>query len=84
MTASHVALIVALQYRESARLTPLPGLATAALIALGAMEGPALALGLNGTPFALSAMTGYMALSLWMITSGLVLLGFGRRQSIAA
>ena len=40
LTASHVALIVALQYRESARLTPLPGLATAALIALGAMEGP--------------------------------------------
>ena len=80
LTAFHVALIAVLQLRERARVTPLIGIASAALLTLGAMEGPALALGLNGTPYALAAIAGYLALTLWMILSGVGLL----RQSTPA
>jgi hypothetical protein len=74
LTALHVGLIAALQHREAARLTTLTGAATTALIALGGMEGPALAMGLDGTAFGLAAIAGYLGLSLWMILSGAALL----------
>ncbi len=73
LTAGHVALIGAMQRREAMRWAAGLALATTALIGLGAMEGPVLALGGNGQIMALSAVAGYMALSLWMIWSGLSL-----------
>ena len=74
LTAFHVALMAALQHRERARKTALIGAVSTAFIALGAMEGPALALGLNGATFGLSAIAGYLGLSLWLIVSGAGLL----------
>jgi hypothetical protein len=74
LTAFHVGLIATLQLREGARTTAFVGTVTTALIALGAMEGPALALGLNGTAFGLSAIGGYLGLSLWLILSGAAIL----------
>ena len=79
LTAGHVALVGAMQRREGTH--PISrlgvsklGFGTAALIGVGALEGPALALGLPGQVMALSAVAGYMALSLWMILSGSALL----------
>lgn len=80
LTAFHVALISLIQHREGARLTCLIGAATTLLIALGGMEGPALALGLNGTAFGLAAIAGYLFLSLWLVISGVALLRSGAVQ----
>ena len=73
LTAGHVALIGLLQWGERRRIAAGLALAVTALIGFGAMEGPALAMGAAGTIFALSAMVGYMALSLWMVVSGVSL-----------
>jgi hypothetical protein len=74
LTAFHVALIAQIQQREGTRLLAATGAITTLLIALGGMEGPALALGLNGTAFGLAAIAGYLCLSLWLVLSGLSLL----------
>ncbi len=74
LMAGHVALIARMQHREGSGLSAAPGALTATLIGVGAFEGPALALGLPGTPFGLSAIAGYLMLTLWMITSGLMML----------
>lgn len=73
LTAGHVALMGGMQRREGMRWAAGLALATATLIGLGAMEGPVLALGGNAQVLALSAVAGYLALSLWMIWSGLAL-----------
>ena len=73
-TAAHVGLMAALHRREGARRLALIGTVTAILITLGSFETPALALGLAGEPFALTAIAGYLALTLWLILAGIALL----------
>ncbi len=74
LMAGHIGLIAAMQGREAARLTAATGALSAALIGFGAFEGPALALGLNGEVFGLSAIAGFLVLTVWMIASGFALL----------
>ena len=80
LTAGHVALVGVMQRREGMRWAAGLALATTVMIGLGAMEGPVLVLGGNGQILALSAVAGYLALSMWMVWSGLVMITkrFGR------
>jgi Domain of unknown function (DUF4386) len=80
MTALHVTLMAALQSGEARRKTALLGGLTAGAITIGAMEGIALSLGADGTPFGLTAVAGYILLTVWMIASGISLLPHGLRQ----
>lgn len=73
-TAFHVGLMAAIHRREGRRALALTGTATAALITTGSFETPALALGLGGEAFALTAIAGYLALTLWLILAGITLL----------
>jgi hypothetical protein len=74
LMAGHIGLIAAMQRREGAPLTAATGALTAALIGFGAFEGPALAMGANGEVFGLSAIAGFLVLTVWMIASGVALL----------
>jgi hypothetical protein len=56
------------------QLRRLLGAVTAVLITGGAFEGVALSLSLPGSPFGLSAIAGYLTLSLWLVWTGLSLL----------
>lgn len=72
-TAFHVGLMAAIHRREQRRALAVTGAVTAALITIGSFETPALALGLSGDPFAMAAIAGYLALTLWLILAGLAL-----------
>ncbi len=74
LTAGHVALMALIQRREATRILPALGALAALMIGLGAFEGPALALGLGGAALGLSAMLGYVVLSLWLAASGAAML----------
>lgn len=63
-----------LQWRESARLTSAIGFITAILIALGSGEGLALATGSIGRAFGAFTISGFLALTLWMIATGIGLI----------
>lgn len=69
-TALHVGLMAAIHRGEGHRALPIAGGLTAALITMGSFETPALALGLSGELFALAAIAGYLALTLWLILAG--------------
>lgn len=69
LTALHVGLVAMIQRGEAARKTALLGFATAATITVGAFEGVALAIGLDGSGFGMVAVAGYLGLTLWMIGS---------------
>lgn len=73
-TAFHVGLMAAIHRGEGHRALPMAGGLTAALITLGSFETPALALGLSGDLFALAAIAGYLALTVWLILAGLSLM----------
>lgn len=73
-TALHVGLMAAIHRREGHRALAATGAATTALITLGSFETPALALHLSGDPFAMAAIAGYLALTLWLILAGITLL----------
>ena len=69
LTAAHVTVIGLMQVREGARKTAVLGLGIAALIGFGAFEGLAMALHMDGKAFGLMAMSGYIALTAWLIAS---------------
>jgi hypothetical protein len=69
LTAGHIALISLMQQREGARKTAMLGLVISTLIGLGAFEGLAMALQLNGAALGLMAMVGYIALTAWLLAS---------------
>lgn len=69
LTAAHVTVISLMQGREGARKTAGLGFVIAALMGLGAFEGLAMALQLNGNVFGLMSMFGYIALTAWLIAS---------------
>jgi hypothetical protein len=73
LTAAHVAAVALMQAREAQRGLSILGGVTAAGITLGAYEGVALALGLDGTVFSLGAVAGYLLLTVWLAWSGAVL-----------
>lgn len=73
LTALHVGVMAAMQAREG-RFAGWLGTVTAALILGGAQEGVALAVGLPGGAFGMMAVAGYLALTVWMIASGVGLL----------
>jgi len=68
-TAAHVTVISLMRRRGGARQAAILGLGIAALIGLGAFEGLAMALQLNGNIFGLMSMTGYIALTAWRVIS---------------
>ncbi len=74
LTSLFVLLLSLLQWRERARLSAAIGFAAAATIALGTGEGLALALGAPGDAFALATITGFLALTAWLLATGAGLL----------
>lgn len=69
LTALHVALVAAIQRGEGARIVSALGQATAGAITLGAFEGVALSIGVDGAVFGMLAIAGYLGLTLWMLGS---------------
>lgn len=84
LTALHVGLIAAMQLKEGRRITAALGSVTTAVLTLGAYEGVALAIGADGAALGLAAVTGYLALTLWLILSGLGLILPAMRRSALA
>jgi hypothetical protein len=74
LTAAHVAVMALIQAREAQRGLAILGGVTAAGITLGAYEGVALALGLDGTVFSLGAIAAYLLLTVGLAWSGVALL----------
>lgn len=74
MTALFAGLIAALQWQEEARRTAWLGCATALIMAVGAHEGLALALGAEGNLFSSMTIFGFAGLTLWLIATGAGLL----------
>lgn len=74
LTAFHVGLIAVLQLKEGRRVTAALGALTTVVLTVGAYEGVALAIGADGAALGMAAVTGYLALTLWLILSGLGLI----------
>lgn len=74
LTALFAGLLALLQLGEGRRLTGGLGLATAALLAVGTGEGLTIALGRDGSLFALFTIAGFLALTAWLIATGALLL----------
>jgi hypothetical protein len=73
-----VLALSALQWRRGLRLTGGIGVLTAVATGIGTTEGLALALGRDGDLFSVFTIAGFLALWLWLILTGLGLLGVGR------
>ncbi len=67
--------MVGLQWRQGRYLTGGIGFVTAITIGIGTTEGLAIALGREGDLFSLFTISGFLGLSLWLILTGLGLLG---------
>lgn len=78
LTAAYVAVMALIQAREGQRGLAILGGVTAAGITLGAYEGVALALGMDGTVFSFGAIAGYLLLTAWLAWSGIALLRSAR------
>lgn len=74
LTALFAGLIALLQHGEGHRATAGFGFATAALLTLGTGEGLMLAAGQDGSLFAVGTITGFLALTVWLIATGMLLL----------
>ncbi|CAN5885668.1 hypothetical protein BH11PSE1_BH11PSE1_13770 [soil metagenome] len=74
LTAAFVLQVALLQRAERRTVAGLLGLTTTALLLTGAAEGPAIALGVSGDAFALTTIAGFLALTLWLIATGVGLL----------
>jgi Domain of unknown function (DUF4386) len=74
LTALFAGLLAALQLGEGHRATAGFGFATAALLTLGTGEGLMLALGQDGSLFAVGTIAGFLALTVWLIATGTLLL----------
>lgn len=79
LTALFVLLLSRIQWQEANRVTAWVGYVTTLLIVLGTTEGVAIALGRSGEVFGLITIAGFLGLTLWLILTGLVLMGIGRR-----
>jgi hypothetical protein len=74
LLALFAGLLGALQYKDGRRLLGLGGCLCAAAIALGTGEGLMLALGQSGDLFSLFTIAGFLALSVWLIATGVRML----------
>jgi hypothetical protein len=86
-TAGFIACIAALQWSERARILATLGYATAAAIVVGAQEGVMIGLGQSGETFATITIIAFMGLTLWLIGSGVAMLGLrlpAKRPALAA
>ncbi|EGF92094.1 permease [Asticcacaulis biprosthecium C19] len=79
-TALFVGLVAALQWGERARLSAVIGTVTTGLMVAGAGGGLALAQGQSDEMFAMLSIGAYLGLTLWLITTGIGLLGFARAR----
>lgn len=77
-----VSAMATLQWRQGRRLTGGVGFATAIMIGIGTTEGLAIALGRDGDVFSLFTIAGFLGLSLWLILTGLHLLGVPRGRTM--
>ncbi len=77
LTALFVALLARLQWIENRRRTALVGALASASILLGTGEGVAIALGKGGEPFAVATIAGFLALTVWLLQTGVGLLRQG-------
>jgi Domain of unknown function (DUF4386) len=80
LTAFHVGLMAVMQRAEGRPWLAGLGGVTGAAIAVGAFEGLAMALQINGTAFSIGAICGYLLLTVWLIWSGLAVF----RQTLLA
>ncbi len=78
LTAMFAASLGALQWREGAKVNGALGLASAALIVVGAQEGVAMALDRASDVFSYFTIAGFLALAVWLIGTGLGLFRAGR------
>ncbi len=74
LTALFVLSLSLLQYREGSRVTAIIGFVAAAAIAVGTNEGLAIALGRSGDAFGLVTIAGFLTLTAWLISTGVVML----------
>lgn len=74
LTALFAALLAALQHGEGHRAAAAFGFGTAALLTFGTGEGLMLALGQDGSVFAIGTIAGFLALTVWLIATGTLLL----------
>lgn len=74
LTALFAGMLAALQLGEGHRATASFGYVTAALLTLGTGEGLMLAAGQDGGLFAVGTITGFLALTVWLIATGTLLL----------
>lgn len=74
LTALFAGMLAALQLGEGHRATAAFGFGTAAMLAFGTGEGLMLAAGRDGSLFAIGTITGFLALTVWLIATGTLLL----------
>lgn len=84
LTALFAGLLGTLQWKEGARRTALLGHAAATMIAFGTGEGLAIAMGADGSAFAAGTVLGFLTLTLWLIATGICLIGWRRPAAVAA
>lgn len=70
LTALFAAQVAALQMREGHGLLALAGQLTAAGIAIGTLEGLAIALRADGAIFSAATIAGFLGLSAWLVATG--------------
>ncbi len=74
LTVLFVGMLASLQWTETKRITAAIGFAAALTIALGTGEGLSLALGKSGEMFSLATVAGFLALTGWLIATGIGLM----------
>lgn len=79
LTAAFLGAMAALHAAEGARALATLGGLTAGAITWGALEGVALAMGVDGAVFSLGAIAGYLLLTIWLIWAGASMVFQGRR-----
>lgn len=70
LTALFVGQLAALQLDEGRRIAGLLGVLTAGAITLGTGEGLAIAVGADGSGFAMVTIAGFVGLTAWLIATG--------------
>lgn len=74
LTALFIALAASLQWNERQRFSSGIGFAAAATMTIGTGEGLAIALGAAGDAYAMATVVGFLAMTAWLIASGVALL----------
>lgn len=81
LTALFVLMLSLALHRERSRITAIIGFFAAAAIAIGSVEGVAIALGQPGKVLSLVTIAGFLLLTLWLIALGVVMIRGSRAPS---